>query len=72
MLILQSSCRNIDSYLLNVQLQKGMGKTFRNTLDLQEISPQSTIFGFLLADNETFQIKNLIVLLFKIYLYESP
>ena len=49
-----------------------MGKTFRNTPDLEEISPQSTIFGFLLADNETFQIKNLIVLLFKIYLYESP
>ena len=44
---------------------------FRNTLDLPEISPQRALFGFLLADKETFQIKNLIFLLFKIYLYES-
>ena len=33
---------------------------FRNTLDLPEISPQSVIFGFLLAGKGTFQIKNLI------------
>ena len=33
--------------------------------------PQSAIFGFLLADKDTFQIKNLILLLFKIYLCES-
>lgn len=28
------------------------------------------IFGFLIADKKTFQIKNLFLLLFKIYLYE--
>ena len=44
---------------------------FQNTLDLPEISPQSAIFGFLLADKEAFQVKNLIVLLFKAYIYHS-
>ena len=43
----------------------------RNTLDLQVISAKSAIFGFLLADKENVQIKDLILLLFKIYLYES-
>ena len=38
-------------------------------LQLPEITPQSAIFGFLLAD--TFLIKNLILLLFKIHIYES-
>ena len=44
---------------------------FRNTLHLPGISPQNAIFGFLRTDKETFEIKNSIRLLFKIYLYES-
>lgn len=34
---------------------------FRNTLDLPDILPQSALFGFLLVDKVTFQIKNLIL-----------
>ena len=45
---------------------------FRNTLDLPDILPQSALFGFLLVDKVTFQIKNLILLLFKIYLWIKP
>ena len=45
---------------------------FHNTLDLSELLPQSAIFGFLFADKEIFQAKNLILLLLKIYLHESP
>ena len=44
---------------------------FRTGLQLPEIMPQSAIFGFLLADRDTFLIKNLILLLFKIHIYES-
>ena len=44
---------------------------FRSGLQLPEITPQSAIFGLLLTDKDTFLIQNLILLLFKIYIYES-
>ena len=74
-----SFCNQVDETVIHVFAEcsatKKVWKTlihyFRNTLDLPEISPQSVIFGFLLAGKGTFLIKNLILLLFKIYLYKS-
>ena len=74
-----SFCNQVDETVIYIfagcSATKKVWKTlihyFRNTLDLPEISPQSVIFGFLLASKGTFQIKNLILLLFKIYLYKS-
>ena len=74
-----SFCNQVDETVIHVFAEcsatKKVWKTLihysRNTLDLPEISPQSVIFGFLLAGKGTFLIKNLILLLFKIYLYKS-
>ena len=53
------------------EIWKKLINYFRTGLQLPEITPQSAIFGFLLADRDTFLIKNLILLLFKIHIYES-
>ena len=74
-----SFCNQVDEIVIHIFTEcsatitvwKKLIHYFRNTLHLPEISPQSTMFDFLLADKETFQIESLILLLFKIYLYES-
>ena len=53
------------------EIWKKLINYFRTGLQLPEITAQSAIFGFLLADRDTFLIKNLILLLFKIHIYES-
>ena len=74
-----SFCNQVDKTVIRIfaecsatkKIWKKLINYFRNTLDLPEISLQSAIFGFLHSDKKTFQIKNLILLFFQIYLYES-
>ena len=74
-----SFCNQVDETVIHMfaepsatkNVRKKLIHYFRNTLDLPEISPQSAIFVFLLTGKKIFQIKNLNLLLFKIYLYKS-
>ena len=74
-----SFCNQVDETVIHMFAESSATKNvrkklihyFRNTLDLPEISPQSAIFVFLLTGKKIFQIKNLNLLLFKIYLYKS-
>ena len=72
-------CNQVDETVIHIfakcsstkKVWKKLTYYFPNTLHLPEILPQSAIFGFLLADKETFWIENLIPLFLKIYQYES-
>ena len=76
---LRSFCDQVNETVIHIfaecsatkKLLKKLIHYFRNTLNLPEILPQSAIFGFLLVDKKTFWIENLILLLFKIYIYKS-
>ena len=57
--------------LTTKEVWKKLISHFKSALKLPELTPQSAIFGFLLNDKETLLINNLILLLFKVHIYES-
>ena len=57
------------SVIKNIWLQ--LQSLLRGTVDVPSITPQSAIFGFLDTENTHFVIINLLLLIFKFYIYTS-
>ena len=76
---LSSFCKNADETILYLffecnitkELQKSLISFFDKYLNLPYLTPQTTLLGFTNTYSNTILLKNHILLLFKIYLYNS-